>query len=175
MEKNPENLFCKKCSLQFNEEAVYDMHLSSGHEITIQQAVDDLNFKLSKNKQENSRYMPRTNHAKENADLFCEKCSEQFDEKAVYDIHNLIEHKDIIQQAFDVKKQEGNTLKPRTNNAKSTEVPLEQTTQPKRKDKYIASIHEGKKLYKCILCDNNFIYRISLREHICSVLEKDKP
>jgi hypothetical protein len=60
-------------------------------------------------------------------------------------------------------------------NAKSNEVPLEQTAQPKRKDKYIASIHEGKKLYKCILCENNFIYRISLREHICSVLEKNKP
>ena len=174
MEKNPENIFCKKCSLQFNDNTGYYRHLSSGHEITIQQAVDDLNFKLSKNKQD-SRFMPRTNHAKENADLFCEKCSEQFDEKAVYDIHNLIEHKDIIQQAFDVKKQEGNSLKPRTNNAKSNEVPLEQTAQPKRKDKYIASIHEGKKLYKCILCDSNFIYRISLREHICSVLEKNKP
>ena len=66
-------------------------------------------------------------------------------------------------------------MKPRTNNAKSNEVPLEQNAQPKRKDKHIASIHEGKKLYNCILCDNNFVYRISLKKHICSVQEKDKP
>ena len=106
MEKNPEDIFCKKCSLQFNGNAGYHRHLLSGHEITIQQAVDDLNFKLRKNKQKDGRFMPKTNHAKENAEnyLFCEKCSEQFDEKAVYDIHNLIEHKDIVQQAFDVKK-----------------------------------------------------------------------
>ena len=105
MEKNPEDIFCKKCSLQFNGNAGYHRHLLSGHEITIQQAVDDLNFKLRKNKQKDGRFMPKTNHAIENAEnyLFCEKCSEQFDEKAVYDIHNLIEHKDIVQQAFDVK------------------------------------------------------------------------
>ena len=116
MEKNPENLFCKKCSLQFNEKDVYDMHLSSGHEITIQQAVDDLNFKLSKKKQEDNRLMPTTNHAKEH---FCEKCLLQFDEKAVYDIHFVIEHENMNEQVFDVKKQEDNTLKPRTKNAKS--------------------------------------------------------
>ena len=112
MEKNPEDIFCKKCSLQFNGNAGYHRHLLSGHEITIQQAVDDLNFKLRKNKQKDGRFMPKTNHAKENAEnyLFCEKCSEQFDEKAVYDIHNLIEHKDIVQQAFDVKKQEDDTF-----------------------------------------------------------------
>ena len=256
MEENPENLFCKKCLLQFNEKDVYDMHLSSGHEITIQQAVDDLNFKLSKKKQEDNRLMPTTNHAKEHfcekcslqfdekavydihfviehenmnvqafdvkkqedntlkpriknaksnevqqavddlnfilsknkqednrsmpttnhaKELFCEKCSLQFDEKAVYDIHFLIEHENMNEQAFDVKNQEDNTLKPRTKNAKSNEVPLEQTAQPKRKGKHIASIHEGKKLYNCMLCDNNFIYRISLKEHICSVLKKNNP
>ena len=112
MEKNPEDIFCKKCSLQFNGNAGYHRHLLSGHEITIQQAVDDLNFKLRKNKQKDGRFMPKTNHTKENAEnyLVCEKCSEQFDEKAVYDIHNLIEHKDIVQQAFDVKKQEDDTF-----------------------------------------------------------------
>ena len=105
MEDNPENLFCKKCSLQFNEKTVYDMHLSSGHEITIQQAVDDLNFKLSKNKQEDNKLMPTSNHEKENPEnyLFCEICSLQFDEKAVYDIHFFIEHKNVIPQAFNVK------------------------------------------------------------------------
>ena len=51
MEKNPEDIFCKKRSLQFNGNAGYHRHLLSGHEITIQQAVDDLNFKLRKNKQ----------------------------------------------------------------------------------------------------------------------------
>merc|ERR1712166_740182 len=123
MEENPENLFCKKCSLQFDEKAVYNMHLSSGHEITIQQAVDNLNFKLSKIKQEDDRLMPTTNPEKE---FVCEKCSLQFIEKAVYDIHFLIEHGNMIQEAFDVKKQEESSLKPRKNNR------LMPTTNPEK-------------------------------------------
>ena len=41
--------------------------------------------------------------------------------------------------------------------------------------KYTTSIHEGKKVYKCNMCDKNSIWKHAMKQHMASVHEGKKP
>ena len=42
-------------------------------------------------------------------------------------------------------------------------------------DKHVASVHEGKKPHKCIICNTTFAQKCNLKSHIDSVHEMKKP
>ena len=109
--------------------------------------------------------MTRTN-------LFCEKCSLQFDKKIVYDIHMSFVHKISIEVKLEEK-----TIEIKDDNAGL----VLQREITKSKQNIENSIQKGnksdkcKKPYKCSICSYSFSQQISLKRHIQSVHDGKKP
>ena len=87
-------------------------------------------------------------------DMYCTKCSLQFDKNIIFDMHLSIVHKETI----DIKKEPTCvTLKEKPDNTRS------------------ATVQEKKKPFKCDICGYSFSGKGSLKKHIASVHEGKKP
>ena len=112
-------------------------------------------------------------------DMYCTKCSLQFDKKIIFDMHLSIVHKEII----DIKKEPTcSTLMENSDETRSTSV--QEKKKPFKCDmcdysfsekgslkRHIASVHEGKKPFKCDVCSYSASERANLKRHIESVHE----
>ena len=116
-------------------------------------------------------------------DMYCTKCSLQFDKKIIFDMHLSIVHKEII----DIKKEPTcSTLMENSDGTRSTSV--QEKKKPFKCDmcdysfsekgslkKHIASVHEGKKSFKCDLCDYSCSHKSAMSQHTLAVHEGKKP
>ena len=125
------------------------------------------------------------NHKK---DLYCEKCSLQFDKKYVYDLHLTLVH----EQEIEVKKEpttcEGNFGELRQNEKVFSDHINHKVDKSLKCDncnsffrsqqnlkQHIESVHEGKKPFKCNICDSCFTRNGSLKTHNSAVHGGKKP
>ena len=110
-------------------------------------------------------------------DLFCEKCSLQFDKKVVFDIHMSFVHNISNNSANDkklteVKEENGSSQE--TDIAKQNENPAKQTVNHELEIN-ISSVHEKQKIHECYICDKRYSHKSALKYHIASIHEGKKP
>ena len=106
-------------------------------------------FETAKQKVEDTKtFETEISKSYQQKDFFCEICHLQFDKKAVFDIHNSILHK----SKDDIK-----------NVPKGNEKSCQGLT-----------VHEGQK-FQCSTCDASFTHSGSLKTHIATVHEGQKP
>jgi len=178
------NLFCEKCSLQFDKRIVYDIHLSFVHNIKenkqekltenyekIQDLGLDSNSKNSKKKSilqekkasDSDLISVNRMNLKQHIDSIhdgkkphkCSICDQSFSQKG-----HLKEHTDSVHEG---KKPHKCSI---CGQSFSKKGQLKQHTD---------TVHEGKKPHKCSICDQSFSQKDYLKRHIDSVHEKKKP
>ena len=89
-----------------------------------------------------------------NRDLFCDRCTLQFDKKYVFDLHLFLVHGEEIK----VKR------KPQICEEQSEKTPEKVCSDP-----------DVETRFKCDICDSFFQTKVNLKEHIKSVHEEKKP
>ena len=107
-------------------------------------------------------------------DLYCEKCTLQFDKKYVFDLHLDLVHGEKIKVKKEptIKEENFEHLqqsefffeKPYECNNCSAAFPTKSHL-----NKHIASVHEEKKPFQCSTCDFSFSEKGKLKRHIASV------
>ena len=121
-------------------------------------------------------------------DLFCDKCSLQFDKKYVFDLHLSSVHGEKIKVKVESPICEENLQQSQISESKFSYQSVHENERPfkcnmcyasfaqKRDLKgHMASAHEGKKTCQCIICDAKFTLKSSLKNHKESVHEGKKP
>ena len=101
--------------------------------------------------------------------LFCEKCSLQFDKKYVFDLHLSLVHGEKIEVKNEPLVCEDNLKEPQMNKVvdktfkcmecKICEAVFRQKGALKT---HIASVHDSKKPFKCKICDSCFVTKQNL-------------
>ena len=148
------DLFCNKCTLQFDRKLVFDLHRSLVHEekmaeVKIEPQISKENF------QERQAGEPVFQDHVVEIDIKCDICSSLFKTK-----HSLKRH---IASVHDGKK----SFKCNVCNA---------SFAGKRElNRHVESVHERKKPFKCNICDASFGYKFVLNKHVLSVHEGKKP
>ena len=112
-------------------------------------------------------------------DLYCEKCTLQFDKKYVFALHLDLVHGEEIKLKKEplIKEEKFEELQ---QSEKEIEKPNECNNcgaafQTKSGlNKHVTSVHEGKKPFQCSICDASFAEKAHLKRHIESVHEKKK-
>ena len=94
-------------------------------------------------------------------DLYCEKCTLQFDKKYVFDLHLDLVHGEEInvkkeplikEQKFKELQRSGKKIeKPHECNNCSAAFPTKSCL-----NNHVTSVHEGKKPFQCSICDYSF-------------------
>ena len=137
-------------------------------------------------------------------DFYCSRCSLQFNNKSIFDMHLSIVHKENVEIKEEPKSFENNpnfasgtevyTSEP-CNSSFDTKTILVQHNslyQGENKPfnfeicdyrsslignlkKHVESVHEEKKAFKCEICDYSSSYKHHLKSHVASVHEKKKP
>ena len=98
-----------------------------------------------------------------NKALYCDKCSLEFDNKIVYDIHLSFVHKisgkvETDEKTIEIKDEDiGSAF---------------QSDIKKPKQNIVNLVHVEKKPNKCSICDYNYSQKGSLKIHIQSVHEE---
>ena len=109
-------------------------------------------------------------------DLYCTKCSLQFDKKIIFNMHLNIVHKEKIEIK---EEQTDSNLKEETETRKKAAAPCEICGKTffdmSTMKKHIASVHEKKKPFKCEICDYSFSEKGSMKKHVASVHAGKKP
>ena len=128
-------------------------------------------------------------------DLFCDKCSLQFDKKTVYDIHQSFVHKTKDKVEIEEKtiriKEENVAIHCDNTKSKNSLPRLDLTNKKNISHKcsicgyttslkgnlktHIDSIHSGKKSHKCLICNYTTAYKAHLKQHTEAVHEGKKP
>ena len=98
-------------------------------------------------------------------DLFCNRCALQFDKKYVFDLHLSLVHGEKIQVKIESQISEENIEEPQNSKQVFSDHVVDtglkcntcySTFKTKRNLKsHIVSVHEGKKPFKCIICDTS--------------------
>jgi uncharacterized Zn-finger protein len=101
-------------------------------------------------------------------DLYCKKCSLQFDKKIIFDMHLNIVHKEKI----NIKEEPDETRKKAP---VSCEICCKTFSKMANMKKHVASVHEKKKPFKCNICDYSFTQKAHLASHVASLHERKKP
>ena len=97
-------------------------------------------------------------------DLYCVKCSLQFDKKIIFDMHLNVVHKEKI----DIKEEANDNTSNDVPNEKQTkalvrcEICCKTYSKLANLKKHIASVHEKKKPFKCEICDYNFSQKYTM-------------
>ena len=118
-------------------------------------------------------------------DLFCEKCTLQFDTLHVFDLHLSLVHGEKIRSKNEPLICEENFQEPKlaernvsdhlvANCLKCNICDFPFNTKQYLKD-HIRYVHEGKKSLKCNVCDANFTRKVVLARHVESVHDGKKP
>ena len=117
-------------------------------------------------------------------DLFCEKCTLQFDKKDAFDLHLSLVHgvtievkKDLLicEENVPVQVSEKDVLDHVVDNSLTCDICDSSFKSKKSLKRHITSVHEGKKSFKCDLCGTSFTRKPSLNIHVASVHEGKKP
>ena len=109
-------------------------------------------------------------------DSYCKKCSLQFGNMTVYNMHLSIVHKENVEI-----KQEPNFDTFEKEIEEPEKVPFqcqisEKAFSEKRKlERHISRIHEESKAFHCDICNFKCSQKWNLKTHIASVHEKKKP
>ena len=82
---------------------------------------------------------------------YCFECSQQFDNKHVFDIHLSASHGEKI--------------------GKKQEYDSQVLVNPKTKELEIKHQHEGKEQFKCDICEDSFGGKVILNQHVATVHE----
>ena len=147
-EENNLDLFCFKCSLQFNEKTWFDLHYSLVHENAIE---TNLGSTLLESEPKVTKLQSESK-----GKFKCHSCQASFTRNfnLKYHIYSVHERKkpSFSCNLCGAKIRRKNYLKV-----------------------HIASVHEGKKPFNCPVCSTNFSRKIYLKGHINSVHEKKKP
>ena len=116
-------------------------------------------------------------------DLFCNKCTLQFDKKYVFDLHLFLVHGEKMPEV----KVEPLISEDNFQELQSSEPDHVVNVSLKCKtcdasfggkgdlDRHVSSVHEGKKPFKCNVCNASFTEKGSLNKHVSSVHEGKKP
>ena len=117
-------------------------------------------------------------------DMFCNKCTLQFDKKYVFDLHLSLVHGEKIEIKNESLECEEMFKEPETSEKVFSDCVVDTIfkcnicnllLKTKRNLKrHIESVHEGKKPFKCNTCDVNFAAKDSLKRHISLVHERKK-
>ena len=173
------DLYCEKCSLQFNKRYVYDLHLSlvHGQEIKVKKepTACQENFEdLQQSEKQSSEHI--TNEVDKS--LQCDKCNSFFKSKShlkrhIESVHE--ENKDFECNICDVKFSRKAYLKIHMDSVHKGKEPFQCnvcdvifSTKGNLKE-HMDSVHEGKKLFQC------FTQKSSMKEHIASFQEGKMP
>ena len=109
-------------------------------------------------------------------DLYCKKCSLQFDKKVIFNVHLSIVHKEQI----DIKEEPTDSTskeEPDETRKKATvrcEICGKTCSHMGHMNKHVASVHEGKKPFKCDICDCRFSQKSHMNSHVASFHEGKK-
>ena len=117
--------------------------------------------------------------------LYCEKCSLQFDKKYVFDLHLSLKHGKMIQvktepEIYTEKSQEPQMSEKSFSDHVESEKSYNFETgnsknEAKTRLKSQSESHSsGMKSYECIVCSVCFSNKVLLKRHISSVHEKGK-
>ena len=149
------DLYCEKCSLQFDKKYVYDLHLTLVHGQEIKVKKEPTTFKENFEDLEQSE--KQSEHITHELDksLQCDKCNTLFKSKPDLKSHIKSVHDRI--KPFECNFCAAKFLK---------------KTLMKR---HIDSVHEGKKPFQCNTCGTTFKRNAYLKQHIASVHEGKKP
>ena len=117
-------------------------------------------------------------------DLFCDKCSLQFDKKHAFDLHMSLVHGEKIgienesltcEEKFQ-EPQKSETVSPDhlVDKCHKCDVCCTLFATERNLKKHIASVHEGKKLFQCNICVVSFAQKSQLNRHTASIHEGKK-
>ena len=117
-------------------------------------------------------------------DLFCEKCTLQFDKKYAFDLHlssvhgvkiEVMKKPLICEENVPAQVNENDVLDNVVNNSLTCDTCDSSFKSKKSLKRHITSVHEGKKSFKCDLCGTSFTGKSSLKRHVATVHEEKKP
>ena len=97
-------------------------------------------------------------------DSYCTKCSLQFGNMTVYDMHMSIVHKENVK----IKQEPGKVIF----QCENCDKPF---SDKKNLKKHVSTVHNKKKAFKCDICDYSFSVKGSLKPHTESVYGGKKP
>ena len=100
-----------------------------------------------------------------NRDFFCSRCSLQFNNKSIIDMHLSIVHGERIE----TKEEE--VICKNESNLDFKKKPL---CDIRDSDQHIVSQNAASKLFKCEICGNNFLQKSKMKQHFESVHERKK-
>ena len=111
-------------------------------------------------------------------DLFCEKCTLQFDKKDAFDLHLSLVHgvtievkKDLLicEENVPVQVSEKDVLDHVVDNSLTCDICDSSFKSKKSLKRHITSVHEGKKALICKICDKGFSQKGVMNRHVASV------
>ena len=99
-------------------------------------------------------------------DFYCSRCSLQFDNKSIIDMHLSIVHGERIE----IKEEEVIC----NENESNLDFKKKLLCEIRDSDQHIVSQNAASKLFKCEICGNNFLQKSKMKQHIESVHDKKK-
>ena len=104
-------------------------------------------------------------------DLYCLKCSLQFDKKTIFDMHLNIVHNEKIEEPTDrTSKEEPDETRKKA--IVRCEICGKTVFHMGSMKKHISSVHEKKKPFKCEICDYSCSQKGHMNRHVESILLK---
>ena len=98
-------------------------------------------------------------------DFYCSRCSLQFDNKPIFDMHLSIVHGERIE----IKEEEVICK-----NEPNLDFKKDLLGEICDSDQQIVSKNASSKLFKCEICGNNFLQKSKMKQHVESVHERKK-
>ena len=109
-------------------------------------------------------------------DSYCTKCSLQFGNVAVYNMHLSIVHKENVEikdePKCDILEKDIEEPEKVTFQCENCGKPF---SDKKKLKNHVSTVHNRKKAFKCEICDYTFPLKGSLKLHIASFYENKKP
>ena len=147
------DMFCNKCTLQFDKKYVFDLHLLLVHgekmaEVKVETLISGDHF------QEPQACEPVFPDHVVDTGLKCKTCNSLFKTKYQLKIHTESVHegkKPFKCKICDARFTENGSLK-----------------------RHVASVHKGRKPFKCNICEASFAQKAHLNTHVASVHEGHK-
>ena len=151
---NQKNVYCKKCTLKFNEKYVFQLHLSLKHRQKIQVKTEPEFYKEKSHEPQISE----------------KSISDHVESEKSYNFETGNSKNEAKTRFNSQSESNSNAMKSYEcivcSNCFSNKVLLR---------RHISSVHEKKKPLECKICDTSFSQKHHLNRHVSSVHEGIKP